>query len=219
MIYNEIKKEGAKMEIYERIKQRRKEIGLSAEDVAERLNVSPATIYRYEKNDIKKFPTEILKPLADALCTTPEYLMGWTDDISASVKNLSIVNTVKKIPLIGKIACGQPILAQENWEELILLPENVSADFALRCQGNSMVDARINDGDIVYIKSQAQVDNGSIAAVLIDNEATLKRFYQQDNKVILQPENKEYQPLIYVGDEINDIRIIGKATYFLSKVE
>ena len=207
------------MEIYERIKQRRKEIGLSAEDVAERLNVSPATIYRYEKNDIKKFPTEILKPLADALCTTPEYLMGWTDDISASVKNLSIVNTVKKIPLIGKIACGQPILAQENWEELILLPENVSADFALRCQGNSMVDARINDGDIVYIKSQAQVDNGSIAAVLIDNEATLKRFYQQDNKVILQPENKEYQPLIYVGDEINDIRIIGKATYFLSKVE
>lgn len=219
MIYNEIKKEGAKMEIYERIKQRRKEIGLSAEDVAERLNVSPATIYRYEKNDIKKFPTEILKPLADVLCTTPEYLMGWTDDISASVKNLSIVNTVKKIPLIGKIACGQPILAQENWEELILLPENVSADFALRCQGNSMIDARINDGDIVYIKSQSQVDNGSIAAVLIDNEATLKRFYQQDNKVILQPENKEYQPLIYVGDEINDIRIIGKATYFLSKVE
>ena len=202
-----------------RIKQRRLENGLTQDELAENLNTTKQTIHKYETGIITNIPSSKIELLANALKTTPAYLMGWTDDISASVKNLSIVNTVKKIPLIGKIACGQPILAQENWEELILLPENVSADFALRCQGDSMIDARINDGDIVYIKSQSQVDNGSIAAVLIDNEATLKRFYQQDNKVILQPENKDYQPLIYVGDEINDIRIIGKATYFLSKVE
>lgn len=207
------------MEIFERIKLRRKEIGLSAEQVAERLNVSPATIYRYENNDIKKFPTEILKPLADVLCTTPEFLMGWTDDVNKSISNINFVNKRKKVPLLGKIACGEPILAEENWEELILLPDYVDADFALRCEGNSMIDARINDGDIVYIKSQSQVDNGSIAAVLIDNEATLKRFYKKDDKVILQPENKEYEPFVYAGEEINDIRIIGKATYFLSKVE
>ena len=145
--------------------------------------------------------------------------MGWTDDVNKSISNINFVNKRKKVPLLGKIACGEPILAEENWEELILLPDYVDADFALRCEGNSMIDARINDGDIVYIKSQSQVDNGSIAAVLIDNEATLKRFYKKDDKVILQPENKEYEPFVYAGEEINDIRIIGKATYFLSKVE
>lgn len=207
------------MEIYERIKNRRKQIGLSAEEVAEKLNVSPATIYRYEKNDIKKFPTDILKPLAEVLYTTPEYLMGWTDDVQGGVSNLSIVNKVKKIPLLGRIACGEPILAQENWDESVLLPENVTADFALRCKGDSMIDARIYDGDIVYIKSQSQADNGSIVAVLIDNEATLKRFYRpNDNTVILQPENKNYQPMVFVGNEISKIRIIGKATYFLSEI-
>lgn len=207
------------MEIYERIKTRRKEIGMSAEEVAEKLGVSPATIYRYEKKDIKKFPTEILEPLAKVLHTTPAYLMGWTDDINRNVDNIIPIPKVKKIPLLGKIACGKPILAQENWEELILLPNGVAADFALRCQGNSMIDARINDGDIVFITQQPIVENGEIAAVLIDDEATLKRFYKSGNKVILKAENKDFEPLVYVNSEIDNISIIGKATYFLSKVE
>lgn len=207
------------MEIYERIKQRRKELGLSAEEVAEKLGVSPATIYRYENNDIKKFPTEILKPLAKVLHTTPSYLIGWSDNVEENVTNLITLKKTKKIPLLGKIACGEPILAQENWDDTIILPDSVDADFALVCQGDSMIDARINNGDIVYIKMQNQVNNGEIAAVLIDNEATLKRFYKIDNKVVLKPENKEYEPMIFVNDEINEIRIIGKAVYFLSKVK
>lgn len=81
-----------------------------------------------------------------------------------------------------------------------------------------MVDARIFDGDTVYIREQPEVENGEIAAVLIDDEATLKRVYYQKNKIVLQPENKNYEPLVYVGEEILDVHILGKAVYFLSRV-
>lgn len=207
------------MEIYERIKERRKQIGLSAEQVAEKLGVSPATIYRYEKKDIKKFPTDILVPLANVLHTTPAYLMGWSEDVNGVVNNLVGLKQVKKIPILGTIACGEPILAQENWEELILLPDGIKADFALRCKGDSMIDARINDNDIVFIQSQPTVENGQIAAVLIDNDATLKRFYKSGDSIILKPENSKYEPMVYNANDMNNIRIIGKATYFLSEVE
>lgn len=207
------------MEIYERIKERRKQIGLSAEQVAEKLGVSPATIYRYEKKDIKKFPTDILVPLANVLHTTPAYLMGWSEDVNGVVNNLVSLKQVKKIPLLGTIACGEPILAQENWEELILLPDGIKADFALRCKGDSMIDARINDNDIVFIQSQPTVENGQIAAVLIDNEATLKRFYKSGDSIILKPENSRYEPMVYNANDMNNIRIVGKATYFLSEIK
>lgn len=81
-----------------------------------------------------------------------------------------------------------------------------------------MINARILDGDIVYIRQQSTVENGEIAAVLIDNEATLKRVYINGDAIILQPENTAYQPMIYTGEKLNDIRIIGKAVYFLSRV-
>ena len=209
------------MEIYERIKQRRKELGLSAEDVAAALGVSPATIYRYEKKDIKKFPTEILDPLAKVLHTSPAYLLGWVDDSEQTASNIIPLTKVRRIPLIGKIACGAPILATQNVEEMLLLPDNVKADFALTCKGDSMIDARIHDGDIVFVLSQEEVENGEIAAVRIGDEATLKRFYRKGDTVILQPENKNYEPLVFSKDEINssDIEIIGKATYFLSKIK
>lgn len=201
----------------ERLNEALQKRNISAAEVSRRADIPESVMSQYKKG--LYVPKQIrLDKLSRVLDVSIPWLMG-ADVPMDRIDNIIPISKAKRIPVLGKIACGNPILAQENWEELVLLPENVSADFALRCQGNSMIDARINDGDIVYIKSQAQVDNGSIAAVLIDNEATLKRFYQQDNKVILQPENKEYQPLIYVGDEINDIRIIGKATYFLSKVE
>lgn len=201
----------------ERLNEALQKRNISAAEVSRRADIPESVMSQYKKG--LYVPKQIrLDKLSRVLDVSIPWLMG-ADVPMDRIDNIIPISKAKRIPVLGKIACGNPILAQENWEELILLPENVSADFALRCQGNSMIDARINDGDIVYIKSQSQVDNGSIAAVLIDNEATLKRFYQQDNKVILQPENKEYQPLIYVGDEINDIRIIGKATYFLSKVE
>lgn len=146
----------------------------------------------------------------------PERAMAKSDIMS--IPNVIPLPATKKIPLLGSIACGQPITAVENIDSYVDMPDEVVADFALTCRGDSMIDARIYDGDIVYIREQPEVENGEIAAVLIDDEATLKKVYYQKNKIILQPENKKYEPLVYVAEEILDVRILGKAVYFLSKV-
>ena len=204
----------------QRMKNRRKEIGLSAERVAEILGVSPATIYRYENGDIEKVPGDRLVPIADALKTTPAYLMGWDDVNDASFpSNIIPMPEMRKIPLIGSIACGTPILAEEHIEDYIDIPRHIHADFALTCKGDSMINARIFDGDIVYIRQQDTVENGEVAAVLIDGEATLKRVQLFEDHVSLEPENPQFRPLVYWGEEMNTVRILGKAVAFTSAIK
>lgn len=127
-----------------------------------------------------------------------------------------------KIPLIGDIACGTPIMAEQNVQDIVSCPDDIHADFCLRCHGDSMINARIFDGDIVYVHAQPEVENGEIAAVEIqdgeESAATLKRFYRSGNTVTLMPENPQYAPLVYVGDEINKLKIDGKAVYFVSEI-
>ena len=132
--------------------------------------------------------------------------------------NIIPLPKTKKIPLLGTIACGEPILATENIEDDISIPEDIDADFALRCKGDSMIDARINDGDIVYIRQQPTVENGEIAAVLIDCEATLKRVYRSDDTMTLLACNASYTPFVYTGEQLNTIRILGKAVGFTSRL-
>lgn len=117
------------------------------------------------------------------------------------------------VPLVGTIACGTPILAEQNVEARIGVPAAWRADFALTCKGDSMAP-RYLDGDIVCIRCQPQVENGQIAAVLIGEEATLKRFYQNGGTVTLQAENPAYSPLVYRDEELNEIRIEGKVVGF-----
>ena len=124
----------------------------------------------------------------------------------------------KKVPLLGTIACGEPILAVENIDKYVEMPETVHGTFALKCKGDSMINARIFDGDIVYIREQPDVENGEIAAVLIGDEATLKRVYKTPSKVVLRPENPMYDDMTYSKEELNQIRILGKAVAFLSAV-
>ena len=201
------------------MKDRRKAIGLSAERLAEMLGVSPATIYRYENGDIEKVPGDRLGPIANALQTSPAYLMGWEKDSNTPLPpNILPMPETRKIPLVGTIACGEPILAAENIEEYVSIPKELSGDFALRCKGDSMINARIFDGDIVYIRQQDMVENGEIAAVLIDNEATLKRVKLFEDHIVLEPENPMYKPLSYWGEEMNTVRILGKAVAFTSVV-
>lgn len=204
----------------ERIKFRRKEIGFSAEKVADIIGVSPATIYRYEKGDIEKVPGDVLFSIAKALHTTPAYLMGWEEaPESISADNIVPIPKMAKIPLLGNIACGDPITAEENLDGFVSAPEEISADFALRCKGDSMIGARILDGDIVLIRQQPDVEDGEIAAVLIDNEATLKRVHKKTGCLILNPANPAYEPIVITGEELADVRIIGKAVYFISTVK
>ena len=199
----------------ERMKQRRKELGFSAEKIAERLGVSPATIYRYEKGDIEKVPVDIFAELAKILQTTPAYLMGWEEQPEPKKTTIppgfEPMPKMKKIPLIGSIACGTPILAEQNIEKLVDVPEHIRCDFSLTCHGDSMVDAGIHDRDVVYIHIQPEVENGQIAAVRIGEEATLKRVYYSGGTLTLMPANPAYAPMIYTGPALNDGHIEGKA--------
>lgn len=199
----------------ERMKQRRKELGFSAEKVAECLGVSPATIYRYERGDIEKVPGDSLGELAKILQTTPAYLMGWEEKPQPAPrpipKGFEPMPKMKKIPLVGSIACGTPILAQQNIDGHVDAPEDIRCDFALRCKGDSMIGAGIHDGDAVYIHIQPEVENGEIAAVRIGEEATLKRVYYDGTTLTLMPYNNAYAPMVYTGPQLEDVHIEGKA--------
>lgn len=209
------------MTMGERIYYLRKAKKMTQEDVAKRLDVAIQTIYKYEKGIVTNIPLDKLELLAKVLDTTTTYITGWeqNDSSLSSVSNLYSLKT-KKIPLLGKIAAGEPIFADEEHETFVDTEDGINADFCLKVQGDSMINARINDGDVVFIRQQPMVENGEIAAVIIDNEATLKRvyFYPEDNKLILNPENPRYAPFVYVGEELKGIRILGKAVAFQSKL-
>ena len=128
----------------------------------------------------------------------------------------------KKVPLLGTIACGTPILAVENVNEYVDMDSSLHADFALRCKGDSMINARVFDGDIVYIRQQPTVENGEIAAVMIgrtETEATLKRVFLDSEKIRLCAENPRYKDLVFFEEQMNEIRILGKAVAFLSNIQ
>lgn len=206
----------------ERIKNRRLAIGLSVEELASRLNKNKATVYRYESNDIEDMPTSILEPLANALQTTPAYLMGWSEPAQPAQPATSYEGifpvSVRRVPFLGEIACGQPIYADQDRESYVMTGTDIQADFCLRCKGDSMIDARIQDGDIVFVQSASMVDNGEIAVVVIDDDATLKRvyYYPEDQKLLLAPANPKYTPLMYMGEELDTVHILGRAIAFQS---
>lgn len=211
------------MIIGERIKQRRTELGLSVDEVAAKIGKARATVYRYENTDIKKMPADILIPLAKALNTTPAYLLGFSEEPASTVSLDGITNIIplpetKVIPLVGQIACGAPILAEQNITEYLAVDKKIPADFALTCKGDSMINARIYDGDVVYIRIQPDVENREIAAVRIGEEATLKKVRKFPNKLVLSPCNPIYDDLVYTDSELLDVAIIGKAVAFTSKL-
>jgi len=196
----------------ERMKQRRKEWGISVEDVAAALGVSVATVYRYEKGDIEKVPGAVLEPLARVLHTTPAYLMGWEDAPAAGAvpPGFEPLPEMTAVPRVGEIACGEPILAEQNIETYDSVPKMWHADFTLACHGDSM-EPRVKDGDVVAVRRTPVVENGEIAAVRIDDEATLKHVYHYPDRLVLQPENPAFPPIVLVGEEINRAVIEGKA--------
>lgn len=207
------------MTIGQRIKKYRLELGLSVDEVASRLGKNRATIYRYENNNIKELPITVLEPLAKVLNTTPADLMGWEDDSSNTDNDLftkySNIHHIEKkaLPILGSVACGKPIFMSEERESYVEVGTEVRADYCLRAKGDSMINARINDGDIIFVRQQSTVENGEIAVVAVDDEATLKRvyYYPETQKLVLQAENPAYAPLLFVGNELEKVHILGKA--------
>lgn len=164
-----------------------------------------------------------LEKLANALQVAIPWLMGGDVPMAESAPRSipdglePLPNWVKK-PLIGDIACGEPILALENIEDYVMVPDNIHCDFLLHCKGDSMINARILDGDLVMIRQQDDVENGEIAAVRIDGSVTLKRVYKYPGMVRLMSENPIYPPMDFNNGNCSDFAIIGKAVAFISTV-
>lgn len=200
-----------------RIRDLRAKHGLTLEQVAQQVGVGRSTVRKWETGMIENLRRDKIAKLAAALHTTPAYLMGWDETPPLPANILPMPQMVRK-PLIGSIACGAPILAEEHIEDYVDVPANIKCDFVLTCKGDSMINARIFDGDTVYIRQQHTVDNGQIAAVLIDNEATLKRVRLFNDHIVLEPENPMYKPLVYWNEEMNNVQILGKAVAFTSTI-
>lgn len=189
---------------------------LTQQQLADSIGLSKSAISMYENG--KRVPElEILELFADFFNVDMNRLTG--SKFSSGISNILPMPDMIRIPLLGAIACGEPILAQENLSEYVDLPKHIHADFALECKGDSMIDAHIYDGDIVYINSHSEIENGQIVVALIENEATLKRMYKTNDTLILQPENKNYSPIVLHGTELEQVRILGRAVAFTSLVK
>lgn len=217
----------SEQDMAKRIKDLRTSQGMTLEQIAEKVGVGKSTVRKWETGLIANMRRDKIAALADALNTSPMYLMGWSDEINpAPALDLSKFDNIypvklKKFPLLGEIACGKPIFANEDRESYILAGSDIHADFCLRAKGDSMINARILDGDIVFIRKQDMVDNGEIAAVAIGDDVTLKRvvYYPEQNLLILKAENSKYQDMIYAQDQLDQVYILGKAIAFQSDVK
>lgn len=206
-----------KLNIGKKIYDRRIALGMSQAELAQRAGYKSRSSINKIELGINDVPQSKIKLFADILDCSVSYLMDY-DDKSFDAFNILPLPEVRSIPIIGTIACGDPINATENVDGYVSVPTTIDADFALRCKGDSMVGARILDGDIVFIRQQPDVENGEIAAVLIDGEATLKRVHKQNGSLVLYPENSAYAPIVLVGAELENVRILGKAVSFISNV-
>ena len=188
--------------------------GMTARSLAEKVQVAESTMSLYISG--KREPDyNTLRKIADVLDVTVDYLLGG-DVLPSGVRPVML----KRFPMLGEIACGEPVFANEEHETYIDASEDIDADFCLTCRGDSMIEARIRDGDVVFVKRQDTVENGQIAAVIIEDEATLK-YWDYDAKkqrLILSPANRAYRVQIYEGEELNHIRCLGRAVYFMGKL-
>ena len=206
-----------------RLKEIMRNRGMRQVDILNTIKpIAEATGVRFEKNDLSQYVSGKVEPsqqkltvLSKALGVSETWLMGY-DDLDAIINrhpDLHPFRKIRSVPILGTIACGTPIWAEENFEGYIGIdPAHMGGEFALICKGDSMIDANIQSGDIVLLKKVPDVEDGKIAAVLIDNEATLKKVYKRDDSLVLQPCNRNYGPIVYSAREAEDsgIQIIGE---------
>lgn len=153
---------------------------------------------------------DTLKCIADAFGVSLDYLNGMEQKPNLRLKNISEVKEAK-IPMYGKIACGSPIECNLDFDIETINGDHVDGDFCVIARGDSMINARIFDGDVITVRKQSVVENGEIAAVAIGDEATLKRVYYIENGIMLVAENPAYKPMVFVGEECSNVVILGKA--------
>ena len=199
--------------------------GIRASELSQRTGLSKARISQYVNGKFIPKSDAILL-MAEVLGVSELWLMGKTADMNPTTpktipcpENISPLH-LRRFPVLGEIACGLPVLAVEDTDGGYVTAADTNADFCLTAKGDSMIGARIFDGDEVFIQRTDVVENGEIAAVVVDGEATLKRvyFYPDEGKLVLTAENPAYAPLIFSGHELENIHILGRAVAFQSKL-
>lgn len=207
------------------IKERRIELGMTQDELAEKTGYKTRSSINKIEKGLNDLPRNKIELFAKALNVPQAYFLNdestemTIEDLCEKYSNIRPIH-MKRFPLLGEIACGEPIFADEDKSSYVMADMDITADFCLRAKGDSMINARINDGDLVFIKEMPMVNNGDIAAVIIDDEATLKKvyYYPEKSRLVLFPENPRYEPFVYTGEELNSIRILGKAVYFMSSL-
>jgi repressor LexA len=191
-------------DIGKRIAALRRERGFNQEELAEMAMVHRVTLAKYETGAIEPGAFAVSR-IADALGVT-------TDELLCRVEKqppfLQIARNA--VPVIGEIACGTPITAEQNITGYADMPDGVHADFALKCKGDSMFPTFI-DGDLVLIRQQPEVEDGQIAAVMLDGEATLKRFYRREDGVTLVADNPKFAPIFAPFGHDEQLTVCGRA--------
>lgn len=209
------------MEVKDILKSRRQELNLTMKEVATSVGVNEGTISRWESGDIANMKKDKIMALAKALQISPAVIIGWDDGstILPAYPNIHPV-TKRTLPVLGEVACGEPRFMNEEIEFYADELEGIHADYVLVAHGDSMIGARIHDGDLVFVKKQEEVENGEIAVVAINDEATLKRvfYYRERGLMILKAENSAYEDMIYQGTELADVHVLGKAVAFQGKL-
>ena len=207
------------MELREVLSKLKTENGLTTDQLSQKSGVPKGTLNKLLNGETRNPTGGTLKKIADALNCPVELLYPRDGRISDSLRNAGDVLPIHRraVPVLGEIAAGVPIYADED-TELILCDDSLKCDFALRVRGDSMIGARIHDGDLVFIRCQDDVDDGEIAAVVLNDGATLKRVYHIKNGLQLLSENPRYAPMIFTLDECDSIRILGKAVGFQSQL-
>ena len=200
------------MQTGEIIRTLRQKQSMSQEELAQKLGYRDrSSIAKIESGKVDLNQSRLEK-FAEVFRVSVSQLLGLQNP------EVMTMPSTRQVPVLGTVACGAPILAQEHIDGYTGVPEDIHADFALICKGDSMAGARIFDGDMVYIRQQDTVENGEIAAVLIDGEATLKRVRYYDDCVSFEPENPMYRPIILRGQEMATARILGKAVAFTARL-
>jgi len=206
------------IDLYTNIKQKRLENGLSQDALARLTGYTDrSSIAKIEKGEVDLSESKI-SIFAKVLGVAASELMGWDNEDITTIDNILPIAT-RKIPLLGEIACGIPQLAEEHFECYVEVGTNIQADFCLKAKGDSMINARIFDGDIVFVRKQSDVNNGEIAVVYMDGEATLKRVFKYAEMIILRAENSAYKETEIRKDDFETVVILGKAVAFQGDVK
>ena len=210
-----------KMEVKDILKARRQELNMTMKEVAGAVGVNEGTISRWESGDIANMRRDKIMALAKALQLSPAVIMEWDDSYTPLPPYPNIHPITKQsLPVLGEVTCGEPRFMAEQIEFYTDQLEGIHADFILIAHDDSMIGARIHDGDLVFIRKQEEVENGEIAVVAIRDEAMLKRVFYYANKslLVLRAENPAYKDMEYSGSELNDVHVLGKAVAFQSAV-